>query len=142
MDIFDKIGEKVSQTSKLVKLNGLISDEESQIASCYQQMGKLCFEKYSENPDSSIADLVSQVKNAELKINEYSEQIKKLRGFSTCSQCGADIHPGNLFCVGCGAKVENVQTTSVSDVKVCISCGASVAEDMAFCTSCGQKIEI
>jgi DNA-directed RNA polymerase subunit RPC12/RpoP len=144
MDIFDKLGKKINETTHIVKLNGMIADEENRIAECFRQMGKICFEKYSENPDSSITDFVTQVNEAKSKINDYTEQVKKLKGFYTCEKCGAEIPPNNLFCSGCGAKVEIAQP--INDAKNsdgnCASCGVKMPENMAFCTNCGAKVEV
>ena len=143
MDFFDKLGGKISQTAQVVKLNGQISDEEKRINVYLLEIGKIGYEKYAENPDSSIAEFVAQINGAKTKIEELSEQVRKLKGFIKCEQCGADIPPNNPFCSDCGSKVE-VQSASVpvSTGDACKNCGASTTADLAFCMDCGTKIEM
>lgn len=66
-----------------------------------------------------------------------------------CTNCGANIPEGNLFCTRCGAKAEIIQRPR--DVAqqsvpypgggkreiVCPTCGAAMPEGYAFCTNCG-----
>ena len=142
MDIFDKIGGKISQTANVVKINGLIADEEKRINASLLEIGKVCFEKYSDNPDASLDRFVAQINDAKSKIEEYSAQIKKIKGYIKCEQCGAEIPPDNSFCNGCGFKIEVKPKNAPNQSGIsCNSCGASLSPDLAFCTNCGQKKE-
>ena len=63
-----------------------------------------------------------------------------------CSDCGADIAPGAMFCGNCGAAVVLGPQLKVSDEpppapaegsKKCPGCGGMVVESAVLCTSCG-----
>lgn len=70
-----------------------------------------------------------------------SKQISK------CHYCGNPLIEGDLFCINCGNKVNEVSLINVEkenlvkDEKVCKYCGTLLAEDDMFCFSCGNKIE-
>lgn len=53
-----------------------------------------------------------------------------------CSNCGAYLSDGVMFCNKCGAKAESHNTA----IKYCTSCGSQIAQGTAFCTSCGAKL--
>ena len=65
-----------------------------------------------------------------------------------CSNCGAFVPEGNLFCTRCGAKAEIVQQprrqaperVPYPGGNLCPSCGASMPEGYAFCTKCGSAM--
>ena len=137
MDIFDKIGEKIGQTTQVVKLNNQIAEEESKIANYYQQIGKIIFQKTAHNPEEILAEPVAMIKSAMAKIEALTAQVKQVKGVVTCEGCGAEVPQGNAFCNGCGAKVAQANTPSTPH---CTGCGNVVAEGMAFCSHCGQKV--
>jgi len=142
MDIFDKIGDKISQTAQVVKISGLIADEEKRINANFLEIGKICFERISENPDAEpeeFAAQINQINDAKAKIADYSEQIKKLKGYIKCEHCGTEIPPDDIFCSGCGSKLEKVNIPSGAG-SPCSNCGANNPAGMAFCTKCGAKI--
>lgn len=138
--MFDKISEKISQTAGIVKINGLIAQEERQINDYLLQIGEICYNKFPENPESLVANLVAQINGAKAKIAEYAEQVNKLKGVAKCEQCGMDIVLGNKFCSGCGTRVKDEAINTAEEGPVCMGCGASLASDVAFCTGCGQKV--
>ena len=52
-----------------------------------------------------------------------------------CRACGAELVPGQRFCVSCGAPVEEEP-----DSTHCRSCGAELVPGQKFCVSCGAPI--
>ncbi len=147
MAFFEDLGKKISQTSQgvvqktkdtaeVMKLNGLISDEEKNVNNFYSLIGKKYFELYAENPDQDFANMVQAIKNSQIKIRTYSDQIKKLKGITQCPNCGSDVGYGIKFCSACGGKMPEVNANLR-----CVVCGATIAEGCAFCTTCGTKVE-
>lgn len=57
-----------------------------------------------------------------------------------CSECGAEIMGGALFCGACGAKAENKES-ALENARYCTNCGAKMSENTVFCTECGAKAE-
>jgi uncharacterized membrane protein YvbJ len=153
MAFFEDIGKKVSQTgqdaikktkimAETSKINSQISAEKRSISENYSQLGEKYFELFGENPDENLAVFITAIKEAQLKIEDFEEQINKLRGIECCPSCGAEIKDGALFCTGCGAKLEpSPPPAAVPSVKVCTNCGSQLADGVLFCSTCGTKAE-
>lgn len=155
MAFFDELGKRISQTSQGVvqktkdaaetlKINGLISDEEKRINALFLEIGKAYFEIHADSCEPRFNDMISGIKEAQSKIEMYSEQVKRLKGIVRCPNCGGEVPYGAPFCSSCGSKmsVENNQNqTFNSNVRRCVQCGAPLSPDVAFCTNCGHKVE-
>ncbi len=156
MAFFDDIGKKVSQTSQSAikktkilaetsKINSQISAENRVIGENYSKLGERYFELFSDSPDESLAVFVTDIKEAQKRIEEYEEQIKKLKGIESCPNCDAEVKEGALFCTNCGFKLEMPQPAEDAEpqviVKVCSGCGAQLADGALFCSSCGNKAD-
>lgn len=155
MAFFEDLGKKITQTSQgvvqktkdtaeVIKLNGMISDEEKRINNLYNQIGKRYFEIHSDSCEQALESIVLEIKEAQKKIDDYSEQVKKLKGIVRCSNCGGDVQYGSPFCSTCGSRMEtpNAQTNiNDANVKRCTACGSPIANGCAFCTHCGTKVE-
>lgn len=155
MAFFDELGKKITQTSQGVvqktkdtaetlKLNGLISDEEKRVNSLFNELGKAYFELHADSNESEFEKLISDIKEAQAKIENYAEQVKKLKGVVSCPNCGGEVAYGAPFCSSCGSKmnVQNDQSSAVnSNVQRCVNCGVPITPGTAFCTNCGTKVE-
>ncbi len=155
MAFFEDLGKKITQTSQgvvqktkdtaeVIKLNGMISDEEKHMNSLYTQIGKQYFELHSGAPEAALQDYVSEIKAAKIRIEDYSEQAKKLKGVVCCPNCGGDVQYGAPFCSSCGMKMEINAEQAVagnSNVKRCVACGMPLNEGSVFCTHCGARVE-
>ncbi len=156
MAFFDEIGKKITQTSQgvvqktkdtaeTIKLNGMISDEEKRINSFLIEIGKTYFELHKDSFEPAFESMILGIKDSQLKIENYSEQVKRLKGVVRCPHCGGEVPYGAPFCSSCGSQMNlqaNVNNTPVnSNVQRCINCGVPLAPDTAFCTNCGTKVE-
>lgn len=158
MAFFEDLGKKISQTSQgvlqktkdsaeILKLNGMVSDETKKINGLYTEIGKKYFEIHSDSPEEALESLVSQVKDSQKKIDDYAEQVKKLKGVTKCLNCGGDVQYGSPFCTNCGARLTvpeaEVEVAPAVDpnAKICAKCGKAVNGDSAFCIFCGAKLE-
>lgn len=56
-----------------------------------------------------------------------------------CDNCGKKIMPGQLFCTGCGQKVEN-PAYEMNQKRYCTHCGKEIEPSQIFCTGCGQQV--
>lgn len=152
MAFFDELSKKISQTSQdvmkktkdtaeVMKINGIISEEEKGINKLYQQIGMRYCELHPDSAEEALANLVDEVKSAKARVEEYSEQVNKLKGIVKCSQCGANVQYGAPFCSSCGTRMgAEVAATQKAVVGYCLTCGAGILEGMAFCTSCGTPV--
>ncbi|UOO37240.1 zinc ribbon domain-containing protein [Oscillospiraceae bacterium CM] len=155
MAFFEDLGKKVTQTSQdaikktkilaeTTKINSQISAEKRAISDSFSKIGEKYFELFAENPDENLAVFVLAVKEAQAKINDFEEQINKLKGAESCPSCGASVTEGSLFCTSCGAKLTPPpaeEPVAAPEVKTCSGCGAVLAPGAVFCSGCGQKTE-
>ena len=64
----------------------------------------------------------------------------------TCPNCGAEITPGQSFCIICGTPLKKEPAPAPENhgpqpgTKVCPNCGKVLADHLSFCTSCGTKL--
>lgn len=154
MAFFDELGKKISQTSQgvvqktkdtaeVIKLNGMISNEENRINNLYTQIGKTYFELHNDSCEEALESMVASIKEAKSMIEQYSEQVKKLKGIVRCPNCGGDVQYGSPFCSSCGTKIEVKSASEVNEdpnVIRCIKCGMPINDGCAFCTNCGTKV--
>ena len=59
-----------------------------------------------------------------------------------CPRCGKEVEEGDKFCRYCGAPIEHIKETEVTEVgkRFCPRCGKEVEEGDKFCSSCGARI--
>ena len=155
MAFLDGLGKKISQTgqdvvqktkdtAEILKINGLISDEEKQIETIYTELGKRYFESHTDSYEQDYALLITTIKESKGKIAAYEEQVKKLKGLVPCPICGADVAYGAPFCSTCGAQLANpaaAQGYANGNVNRCTNCGVPLSEGSSFCTNCGTKVQ-
>lgn len=138
---FTQAGQEVTQQAKIfaetTKINSHISDEEKQINNLFIQIGKNYFEMNKNNASDVYADIMVSITDAQARIEQYKEQIRKIKGISNCPNCGAEVANGSMFCNSCGAKmtVAEVQPTAK-----CPQCGSDVMQGSKFCDSCGYDV--
>lgn len=59
-----------------------------------------------------------------------------------CPKCGKEVKEGDEFCSSCGAPIEHLKMTEVTEVRkrFCPKCGVELVEGVKFCSSCGTRI--
>lgn len=159
MAFFDKLGEKISSTSKdvakktkdlteIAKINMQINSEEDKIKSKYLEVGKLYYQLYQDTPAEPFAELCNELTASINHIESSKRQILSIKGVEICANCGAEIPLDTSFCGSCGAKVQEEEPPQVVLLEVveitekhCSHCESVLAPDVAFCGSCGEKVE-
>lgn len=156
MAFFEDLGKKVSQTSQdaikktkvmaeTSKIQSQISSEKRKISDNYNKIGEKYFELFRDSADENLAGFLAAIEESLHKIEEYEEQVKKLKGMERCEKCGAELKEGALFCTSCGTKASQPQTEGTvaaqAPARVCTSCGMQLAEGALFCSGCGTKAE-
>lgn len=150
MAFFEDLGKKISQTgqgavqkakdaAEILKLNGLVSDEEKRINAIYTEIGKKYFEIHADDCEAVLVGMINSIKASKDKIDEYSEQIKQLKGVTKCPNCRADVQNGSPFCSFCGVKL-GITAPSMPNITFCTNCGNKIEDNAAFCTNCGTKL--
>ena len=148
MNYFDMIGEKLTKTgqdvmqktkdtTEVLRLNGLVSDEQKRMAVLYEEIGRHYFELHADSCEPDFEKAITELKDAKAKIAEYSEQIKKLKHLVACPNCGEPIPEGVSFCTACGSHFD---PASADQGNRCANCGRPLEPDAFFCTHCGTKV--
>jgi len=152
MAFFDNLGKKMSQAgqaaaakmkevAEVAKLTSAVTDEEKKIQDNYLELGKLYAQVYADTAEGEFAAKIAAIKEAEEKIAEYREQIRRAKGIKTCEKCGAEVPCEAAFCSSCGAPMPKEEAPAEETV-LCPACGASVGKDLRFCTACGKPMEV
>jgi hypothetical protein len=76
---------------------------------------------------ASALSLATQAQRSEREVPEPSIEAE-----SACSECGASLKEGDLFCRKCGAEVEVVSS--------CPECGREAKTGDSFCRGCGSSL--
>jgi len=168
MAFFDDLMQKTKGMTDVVKLNGMISDEEKLLNNTYTQIGKLYVNLHRENYEDAFAGMISAINEGEARVEAYRQQIMTIKGVVRCEKCGAEIPnnvsfcsgcgapapkppmptlaPNQMFCTGCGNVIDKSvrfcticgKPTAAPQVRTCSNCGSVLQEGVAFCTECGQ----
>lgn len=135
-----KAMQKAKEMSDIVKLNSMISEEETKINNTYYQVGKLYVTVHLQDHEEEFAGMIASLVEAEEKIKNYRQQIQDIKGIVLCPKCGAEVQSGVAFCSSCGVPMPKVQPANIDDMVRCESCGAMVKKGVRFCTSCGKPM--
>lgn len=133
--------QKAKDTADIVKLNSQVNDLNKTIANGYAELGKQYFENNKDNVPEEFAEIFNSINESTAKIAELKDQIKTIKGISTCPSCGNDVPVGQKFCPNCGAQLPEVKAPEAPVAPVCPTCGEPVAEGQKFCSKCGGSIE-
>ncbi len=137
MAFFEDLSKNISDSAKISKLNGVISDENKRMDSLYLEIGKAYFELHKDDCEPRFEALVAEIKAIGSRIEGYNQQIKRIKGIFPCPNCGKDLMKSDAFCTGCGTRVAAPQPAA----NACSKCGAPMAAGAVFCTTCGTKVE-
>lgn len=153
MAFFDDLGKRISQTGQsavqktkdmadVAKINAAISDEERRLNSNYLNIGKLYAELHNNDYENVFTDMMTGIKEAEKKINEYRQQIQEIKGVVRCEKCGAEVPNNAAFCSSCGTAMSKQEILADDAGRIqCIGCGQMVSRSIKFCTLCGKAVE-
>lgn len=132
--------QKTKEMADITRISGAISEEEKKINNTYYQIGKLYVSLHIFDFEEAFAGMMQTMKESELKIQEYRQQIQNIKGIVHCEKCGAEVANHAAFCSACGnAMPKVVQEVDVNMVK-CSACGSLIDKNMRFCTSCGKPM--
>lgn len=151
MAFFDDLGRKISQAGQsavqktkdmtdVARINGAIAEEEKKINNSYFQIGKLYVANHPDDYESEFAGMIGAIRESEIKIRDYRQQVQEIKGVVRCEKCGAEVANNAAFCSSCGAAMPKQTVAADADSIKCIGCGAMVSKNMRFCTSCGKPI--
>ena len=134
MAFFDKLGETISTKSKdvakkakdlteIARLGGQVSSKENALEELYCAIGKLYYGQNKDTVNSPFAEQLAAVTAAKEEIDalrktsacgtkiepvetELPLDKPPVQPGSVCPACGKEVTPENIFCDGCGAKLQ------------------------------------
>lgn len=158
MDIFSKIGDKVTNAGNAVVgkmgelgntagINNQISKEEQNIKERLFQIGKLYYEKHIDDYDPEFEPIMNAIKVSKENIAVLNEQKDEARHVIKCPSCNTENPNTGRFCISCGTPLPSAAAPVVTPepIKVantCPNCGAPIVEGNKFCVKCGNPIPL
>ena len=154
------ISNSAKKMTETAKINSEINSNTNQIEKLMKSIGVAVKARLMDDiTDEEVLQLSAEIDSLIARNSELNEQLKQLRGYSKCLNCGKDLTADSLYCPYCGTKVEKpvaaeadetegaAGEVSVEEVKsapshkVCPECGFIEAPDAVFCSSCGARID-
>jgi len=124
------------------RLNETLNQLNCELDSCYADIGREYYEENSDQPQNEKMSLLFQnVVDKKEEIQSCTDQIRELKGITSCEHCGADILVTDVFCSSCGERVRSEVTIDPSGGK-CPNCGHKVTPEQKFCSICGAKVNM
>ncbi|MCC8141134.1 MAG: zinc ribbon domain-containing protein [Lachnospiraceae bacterium] len=124
------------------RLNAKLDQLNSELDSCYADIGREYYEENSDQPQNeTLSPLFQNVVDKKEEIQSCTDQIRELKGITSCEHCGADILVTDVFCSSCGERVRSEVTIASSGGK-CPNCGHTVTPEQKFCSICGAKVNM
>ncbi len=100
-----EVGEKVKETSEVVRLRQKKSSNESKLQDVYAEIGRLYYESHSEEVPEEMLPYFEKVTELQADMEEEQAEIDSIRKTKTCPVCGASMEEDCVFCSRCGAKI-------------------------------------
>ena len=164
-DTTQSVVEKTKTSTDIMRLNGLISDEERNVQRIYAEIGKKYMELHGADGDPDFAGLMQEYQTSKAKMEEYRSQIRRNKHLLICAGCGAEIPETVLYCTRCGAenpvgkrlaeeqrqreeaeraaREADLQAAAVPPTEpqpeFCARCGQPRTAGAMFCTFCGAQ---
>ena len=164
-DTTQSVVEKTKTSTDIMRLNGLISDEERNVQRIYAEIGRKYMELHGADGDPDFAGLMQEYQTSKAKMEEYRSQIRRNKHILICAGCGAEIPETVLYCTRCGAenpvgkrlaeeqrqreeaeraaREADLQAAAVPQTEpqpeFCARCGQPRTAGAMFCTFCGAQ---
>ena len=101
-------GKKTSELIEITRLRLDIAEQEREMASIFEGLGRLIYDskKTGEDPSSLVDECVASIDECQAKINELKRQIDEYRYTLRCKECGAPNPDDAAYCKKSGTKLE------------------------------------
>ena len=171
MAFFEDLGKKLSgvgqsavqktqNATDSIRLNNQINEEERKINAAYLNIGKRYVELHGSKMEPEFAAWIQEIEGCQQRINECRVQVRRNKGLTVCTNCGAEIPEMSPFCKLCGAKnvvaeqlaaqraaeeeakrqAEAERQAAAAAANRCTKCGHPLNPGTAFCTNCGAPV--
>lgn len=178
MAFFEDLGKKISgvgqsavqktqNATDSIRLNNQISEEERKMNAAYLNIGKRYVELYGTKKDPEFEAWISEIEGCQYRINECRVQVRRNKGLTVCTNCGAEIPETSPFCKLCGTKnmvaeqiaaqraaeeeakraaeaerqaAQAAQARAWAEQQAAMQAQAQTAQTQNCCTKCGNPI--
>lgn len=151
-DFLNRETAKVGRAARVSSLNARVTDLEKQRDVALGRLGKALYPVFRDNQSvrmpnealfACIEDLDAQIKSAQSEIAAIERQnaITSANG-RVCSKCGKTVKADDVFCTGCGARIEAQAAPVAAPIaeRACQVCGYAAEAGQVFCMHCGNKL--
>lgn len=147
-----------SRGVELARLNARTKEINQERVRLASQLGAALYEQIKEQPEigKGFEQLCRSIAELDKEREEISQQIAQLEQESkaraeakqayVCPNCKSVFSTGDVFCSGCGQKVEtllssmNATGSTTSGGSICVNCGHAVDVEDVYCMTCGAKL--
>lgn len=80
----------------------------------YENLGMLCYREFKTSSDNSAAikQLVQEIDELSIKIDQYKDEISKIKNMIICPICGNRNLKNSVYCSACGSPLYPNKTDS------------------------------
>ncbi len=120
------VGQKAKGNYDIVAMNNRISSIQKEIRGIYTSLGEAYYALHKKDSEESLKNFVDSIVKLEAQISEVQRQLETTKAATAavqlkapqtenevydgshgfCANCGASLPEDSIFCVKCGAKVE------------------------------------
>ena len=135
-DLANKAGKKTESLTKEAKIKMKMSDNKSKIEDIYREIGKEMYQKHVKGEEvgrEDFAEYLVKIDDLSKEIEDYQNEIRKLRNKRMCANCDAEIDLNVKFCPHCGAEQPVIEEDETME--------AEIVEDENKETENAEKVE-
>jgi ribosomal protein L40E len=106
--VAETAGRKTSEFIEITRLRIEVSEQEKEMASIFEGLGRLVYDskKTGEDASSIIDECVTRLDECQSKINELKRQIDEYRYTLRCKDCDTPNPDDAVYCKKCGMKID------------------------------------
>lgn len=134
------MAKKAKDTAEIFKWNTKIGVEKDKIKKAYEDIGRLFCALNPESPSEEYFDYYAKIDESKQMIEQYEDEISKIKNSGICRNCGAQLEKGALYCSVCGKRQENPGEDKEKEQVICPHCGEKVEDTCIRCPKCGKNI--
>lgn len=121
-----EMADKAKNLTDIASLKGQIVSYENTISKYYREIGHDYYEAHKKDITKEFPEQMNAILHAEKAIKDLERRISELKGTKKCASCGSEVPENSVFCLKCGAKMdedtyfdeEDAVVTDVAVIKV------------------------